>query len=64
MNGGITSVSAVSTTSPPCWTASAKSTFVRTGPPSRLQVMTSYSGSPCAPTAVPKIRTGMLSSKG
>lgn len=41
-NGGTTTVSAVSSASAPCSTATVKSALVRTGRPSTVQVRTSY----------------------
>lgn len=56
---GITTVSAVPSTSGPCSTVTEKSALQRTGRPSTVQVSTSY-----RPSAAPKIRLGMPSSKG
>ncbi|GAA1308011.1 hypothetical protein GCM10009647_028850 [Streptomyces sanglieri] len=57
--GGITTVSAVPSTSGPCSTMIEKSALLRTGRPSTLQVSTSYRS-----PAAPKIRLGMPRSKG
>lgn len=58
-NGGMTTVSAVRSASGPCSTVIEKSELLRTGCPSTVQVRISY-----RPSAEPKTRFGMPSSKG
>ena len=55
----MTTVSAVRSASGPCSTVIEKSELLRTGCPSTVQVSTSY-----RPSAEPKTRFGMPSSKG